>query len=129
MYLPGDFTQRVKVQKSGKKVEWNIKVGGEQIDVFAVDDTNRPWIFECKFDVHHEEVEDTINQILRKRSAILNEYKVEPITNLVFLRNRNNYPLALFEDKGIHVVVLEPILRRLLPEKNLDVIRRIIKGE
>ncbi|WP_157722399.1 hypothetical protein [Thermococcus gorgonarius] len=44
-----------RLHRSWEKVDWNVPVGGEQIDVFAIDAEGHPWIFECKFDVHKED--------------------------------------------------------------------------
>ncbi len=110
-----------------KKVDWNITVDGEQIDVLAIDKNDTPWIFECKFDAHKDEFPEILDQLLRKQEAVLKEYTVEPVLNLVFIRNKNNYPTNIFGKNDVNVIVLDPVLRKLLPEKNLDAIRKIIK--
>lgn len=80
--------------------------------MLAVDENNIRGLLNVNLMHIKRNFEDIIEQILQKRHAVLKKWKQS---------------MAPFKNGDIHVIILEPILRRLLPEKNLDVIRKIIK--
>ncbi|ASJ00235.1 hypothetical protein A3K92_01430 [Thermococcus gorgonarius] len=68
-----------------------------------------------------------LNQVSRKRKAVLEKYKKDPTVMVVYVRNRHKYQINTLEEHGIHVLVLEPLLKKLLESKDLDTLKEILK--
>ncbi|AIU70625.1 hypothetical protein TEU_09930 [Thermococcus eurythermalis] len=106
--------------KKFKDIKWRVTLGGEEIDILALDEDEVPWIFECKFNTHKEEFASIVDQLKRKKEQVEKAYKRTPVLYLVFLANKNQYELSYFEKYNINVLVLERELRKYLDINTIE---------
>ncbi len=119
------YLTKEKEKLKFKEIEWDVKLGGKQIDVLGITQDDEVHIFECKASIGKPE--ERIEVIKKKIEAVEKYYK-KVVPYLVVWREETPYKRSRIENSGIKIIVAKELLQnRSLSRKEVEKIRSIFE--